>query len=123
MVRLYALGIATLAVMWTTVMAAHIYFYLPPLPWITDMATTLVARAAGPLREGTLPAYFEQMRTYHLEMSVYDPSGHLITSGDKIAEDWVLVESLGFFQQLGAVPDTAELIAALARSPPSGSSA
>jgi signal transduction histidine kinase len=81
MVRLYALGIATLAVMWTTVMAAHIYFYLPPLPWITDMATTLVARAAGPLREGTLPAYFEQMRTYHLEMSVYDPSGHLIASG------------------------------------------
>ena len=44
-------------------------------------------------------------------------------ANDKIAEDWVLVESLGFFQQLGAVPDTAELIAALARSPPSGSSA
>ena len=44
-------------------------------------------------------------------------------ANDKIAEDWVLVESLGFFQQLGAVPDTAELIAALARTPPSGSSA
>jgi steroid delta-isomerase-like uncharacterized protein len=28
----------------------------------------------------------------------------------KIAEDWVLVESLGFFQQLGVLPDTAELI-------------
>ena len=36
---------------------------------------------------------------------------HRIANG-KIAEDWVLVESLGFFQQLGAIPDTAELIAA-----------
>jgi steroid delta-isomerase-like uncharacterized protein len=28
----------------------------------------------------------------------------------KIAEDWVMVESLGFFQQLGVLADTAELI-------------
>ena len=28
---------------------------------------------------------------------------------DKIIEDWVLVESLGFFQQLGLVPSTADL--------------
>jgi len=34
---------------------------------------------------------------------------HRIANG-KIAEDWVLVESLGLFQQLGAVPDTSELI-------------
>lgn len=31
-------------------------------------------------------------------------------ANNKIAEDWVLVESLGFFQQLGVLPDTAELI-------------
>lgn len=30
-------------------------------------------------------------------------------AGGKIAEDWVLVESLGFFQQLGIIPDTASL--------------
>jgi steroid delta-isomerase-like uncharacterized protein len=29
---------------------------------------------------------------------------------DKIVEDWVLVESLGLFQQLGVVPDTANLV-------------
>lgn len=29
---------------------------------------------------------------------------------DKIVEDWVLVESLGLFQQVGVIPDTAELI-------------
>jgi len=34
---------------------------------------------------------------------------HRIASS-KIAEDWVLVESLGFFQQLGVLPGTAELI-------------
>jgi steroid delta-isomerase-like uncharacterized protein len=28
----------------------------------------------------------------------------------KIVEDWVLVESLGFFQQLGVVPNTADLV-------------
>jgi hypothetical protein len=28
----------------------------------------------------------------------------------KIAEDWVLVESLGFFQQLGLLPSTPESI-------------
>ena len=34
---------------------------------------------------------------------------HRIANG-KIVEDWVLVESLGFFQQLSVLPDTAELI-------------
>jgi predicted ester cyclase len=30
---------------------------------------------------------------------------------EKIVEDWVLVESLGFFQQLGLVPTTQEILA------------
>ena len=34
---------------------------------------------------------------------------HRIANG-KIAEDWVLVESLGLFQQLGVLPETAEFI-------------
>lgn len=33
----------------------------------------------------------------------------------KIAEDWVLVESLGFFQQLGLVPATEEILAVTAK--------
>ena len=32
-------------------------------------------------------------------------------SGGKIAEDWVLVDSLGFYQQLGLVPATTEIMA------------
>ena len=39
----------------------------------------------------------------------------------KIAEDWVLVESLGLFQQLGVLPDTAELIRNFAEHADSGS--
>jgi predicted ester cyclase len=35
--------------------------------------------------------------------------------GGKIVEDWVLVESLGFFQQLGALPDTPDLITEFAQ--------
>jgi steroid delta-isomerase-like uncharacterized protein len=34
---------------------------------------------------------------------------HRIADG-QIAEDWVLVESLGFFQQLGLIPPTAEIL-------------
>jgi len=34
---------------------------------------------------------------------------HRIVQG-KIVEDWVLVESLGLFQQLGILPDTADLV-------------
>lgn len=45
---------------------------------------------------------------------------HRIADG-KIAEDWVLVESFGLFQQLGAIPDTAELIHNLAQAADSGS--
>jgi steroid delta-isomerase-like uncharacterized protein len=34
---------------------------------------------------------------------------HRVVQG-KIVEDWVLVESLGFFRQLGVVPNTADLV-------------
>ena len=34
---------------------------------------------------------------------------HRVVKG-KIVEDWVLVESLGFFQQLGVVPKTVDLV-------------
>ena len=34
---------------------------------------------------------------------------HRVVQG-KIVEDWVLVESLGIFQQLGVVPSTADLV-------------
>ncbi|HVG28264.1 MAG TPA: ester cyclase [Pyrinomonadaceae bacterium] len=36
-------------------------------------------------------------------------------AGGRIVEDWVLVESLGFYQQLGLVPDSREIFARAAR--------
>ena len=39
---------------------------------------------------------------------------HRIRDG-KISEDWVLVESLGFFQQLGALPPTPAILADFVR--------
>src|SRR5215469_8238116 len=45
----------------------------------------------------------------HLAAQVRLITIHRIANS-KIAEDWVLVESLGLFQQLGVLPDTAELI-------------
>jgi predicted ester cyclase len=39
---------------------------------------------------------------------------HRIVKG-RIVEDWVLVESLGFFQQLGAIPPTQEILARAAK--------
>jgi len=35
--------------------------------------------------------------------------------GGKITEDWVLVESLGFFQQLGALPPTRDFLSEFAQ--------
>ena len=45
---------------------------------------------------------------------------HRVVQG-KIVEDWVLVESLGFFQQLGLLPDTKELIRSFTQHVDSGS--
>ena len=41
---------------------------------------------------------------------------HRVVQG-KIVEDCVLVESLGFFQQLGIIPNTADLVANSLRQP------
>ncbi len=35
--------------------------------------------------------------------------------GGRIVEDWVLVEALGFFQELGLLPDTQDIMSAAAR--------
>jgi steroid delta-isomerase-like uncharacterized protein len=44
---------------------------------------------------------------------------HRVVQG-KIVEDWVLVESLGLFQQLGVVPNTADLLGDFVRQKGNG---
>ncbi len=48
------------------------------------------------------------------EVSVRLSVIHRVADG-KIVEDWVLVEALGFFQQLGLVPSTDEIFAQTAK--------
>jgi hypothetical protein len=36
--------------------------------------------------------------------------------GGKVVEDWVLVESLGLFQQLGVLPSTTDFVADFVRA-------
>ena len=48
------------------------------------------------------------------EVSVRLSVIHRVANG-KIVEDWVLVEALGFFQQFGLVPSTAEILAQTAK--------
>ena len=44
---------------------------------------------------------------------------HRVANG-KIVEDWVLVESLGFFQQLGVLPPTDEILRGFVHRPEGG---
>ena len=61
------------------------------------------------LMEGTHQGEWMGIPASGKKMQIRMITVHRVVHG-KIVEDWVLVESLGFFQQLGVVPDTADLV-------------
>jgi len=61
------------------------------------------------LMEGTHGGAWLGIRASGKKMQIRMFTVHRIVQG-KIVEDWVLVESLGLFQQLGILPDTADLV-------------
>lgn len=61
------------------------------------------------LMEGTHQGAWMGIPASGKKMQIRMFTVHRIVHG-KIVEDWVLVEALGLFQQLGVVPDTAELV-------------
>lgn len=61
------------------------------------------------LMEGTHQGAWQGILASGKKVQIWMCTVHRVVQG-KIVEDWVLVESLGFFQQLGLVPDTADLI-------------
>jgi steroid delta-isomerase-like uncharacterized protein len=61
------------------------------------------------LMEGTHQGMWLGIPASGKKMQIRMFTVHRVLQG-KIVEDWVLVESLGVFQQLGVVPDTADLV-------------
>ena len=61
------------------------------------------------LMEGTHQGAWLGMPASGKKMQIRMFTVHRVMQG-KIVEDWVIVESLGIFQQLGLVPDTADLV-------------
>ena len=61
------------------------------------------------LMEGTHQGAWMGIPASGRKMQIRMFTVHRVVQG-KIVEDWVLVESLGIFQQLGVVPNTADLV-------------
>jgi steroid delta-isomerase-like uncharacterized protein len=61
------------------------------------------------LMEGTHQGSWMGIPASGKKMQIRMFTVHRVVQG-KIVEDWVLVESLGLFQQLGVVPNTADLV-------------
>jgi steroid delta-isomerase-like uncharacterized protein len=61
------------------------------------------------LMEGTHQSAWMGIPASGRKMQIRMFTVHRVMQG-KIVEDWVLVESLGFFQQLGVVPSTEDLV-------------
>ena len=61
------------------------------------------------LMEGTHQGPWMGIPASGKKMQIRMVTIHRVVEG-KIVEDWVLVESLGFLQQLGVVPNTADLL-------------
>ena len=61
------------------------------------------------LMEGTHQGPWMGIPASGKKMQIRIVTIHRVVEG-KIVEDWVLVESLGFLQQLGVVPNTADLL-------------
>ena len=62
------------------------------------------------LMEGTHIGPWLGIKPANKHVSIRMITIHRIVSG-MIVEDWVLVESMGFFQQLGLIPETTDLLA------------
>jgi predicted ester cyclase len=58
---------------------------------------------------GTHQAPWQGIAPTHREVTIRTVALHRVEAG-RIVEDWVIVETLGFFQQLGVIPSMRELL-------------
>jgi predicted ester cyclase len=72
---------------------------------IAERDRVVSQRTNGRQASGNVDGNFCQGKSLHIRMiTIYRFANR------KIAEDWILLESLGLFQQLGVFPGTAELV-------------
>ncbi|HEV2468872.1 MAG TPA: ester cyclase [Candidatus Sulfotelmatobacter sp.] len=105
-------------------MKEHISGWLASFPDLRFTIEQMIAQSdhvvTQLLMEGTHQGTWMGIPPTGKQLQIRMITTHRIANG-KIAEDWVLVESLGLFQQLGAVPDTPELIRNFVRHSGAGS--
>lgn len=91
----------------------HVAGWLQSFPDLRFTVEQMVAHgdrvATQLLMEGTHQAAWLGIPASGKRLQIRMFTVHRIADG-KISEDWVLVESLGLFQQLGVIPDTPEMI-------------
>lgn len=96
----------------------HVSEWLVGFPDLRFTIEQMIAEAdqvaARTVMQGTHTGVWLGVAPTGRQVSIRMTTVHRIANG-KIAEDWVLVESLGFFQQLGLIPATQEIIAKAGR--------
>lgn len=96
----------------------HVTEWLVGFPDLRFTIEQMIAEAdqvaARTVMQGTHTGVWLGVAPTGRHVSIRMTTVHRIANG-KIAEDWVLVESLGFFQQLGLIPPTQEIIAKAAK--------
>ena len=92
----------------------HVREWLQAFPDLTFSVEQMVASgervASHLIMQGTQTGTWMGIAPSGKQISIQMMTIHRIEAG-KIVEDWVLVDSLGLFQQLGLVPDREQLFA------------
>ena len=92
----------------------HVREWLEAFPDLTFSVEQMVASgervASHLIMQGTQTGTWMGIAPSGKQISIQMMTIHRIEAG-KIVEDWVLVDSLGLFQQLGLVPDREQLFA------------
>lgn len=99
-------------------MKDHVASWLAGFPDLRFSVEQMVAEAdhvvSRSVMHGTHEGVWHGLAPTRKQVSIRMFVDHLIVNG-KIVEDWVLVEALGFFQQLELVPSAQEILSSSGR--------
>jgi predicted ester cyclase len=99
-------------------MKDHVASWLAGFPDLRFSIEHMIADAdhvvSRSIMHGTHTGAWQGLAPTHKQVSIRMFVDHRIANG-KIVEDWVLVEALGFFQQLELVPSTQDILSSSER--------